>query len=164
MIRQSFECESGHQSERMVKGGTEHIRCPQCRKRAEILWQADRSYHSHLQEAVVIFKMPDGSYSFPGTNRARTPAGAERMELRKAGEVRKVMREHNRREAALESHKEQRYLEVAERQQSERRAKLTHLMGQENDPVAKDLYREALNRAHLEPSSGYREAYWEAGE
>lgn len=164
VVRQSFECDAGHQFEATVKSGVGRKRCPECKQWAQILWQADRGYHSHMKDAVVIFRLADGSFSFPGKSTAKTPAGAERMELRKAGEVRAVMKQYNQQMGAKEAAKDYRYMKEAERQQSERRATLHHLMGQESDPAARDLYREALERAHVAPPDRYREAYWEAGE
>lgn len=141
----------------------ENPRCPECRGKGEILWTTGRS-QGFLKEAVLVFRLPDGRYSFPGTNQARTPKGAERLELRSAGEVRAVMREYNAGERSRGAAQEERYLEVAEQQQSARRATLHHLMGRESDPTARDLYREALERAHYEPSPRYLEVYNEAVE
>jgi hypothetical protein len=145
----------------MSKKALKNPRCPQCGEPGEILWQIDRGCHSHLKEPVLVFKMPDGSYSFPATNQAKTPQGAERMELTKAGEVRVVLRDYNRMTEAKDRAQEERYMEVAQAQQDERRARLHHLMGQESDPAAKDLYREALERAKYEEAPRYREFYHE---
>jgi len=117
-----------------------------------------------MKEAVLVFKMPDGSFSFPGKNTALTPAGAERLELRKVGEVRKVLKEYNKREESKERKKEQTYMVHAQQQQDERRATLHHLMGQETDPTARQLYRHDIERAKYEEAPKYREFFWEAGE
>lgn len=164
MVRLTYSCSKEHQFERMMKKARNHWRCPECGEQAEILWQSDKSWHSHMKDPVLVFKMADGSYSFPGSNQAKTPAGAERLELRKVGEVRRVMKEYNEREGAKERMKEERYMERAQAQQDARRATLHHLMGQESDPTARQLYRDALERAKYEEAPRYREAYWEAGE
>ncbi len=163
-VRQTFECENGHQFEKLVRSGTANTKCKECNKKAQILWVTERGGHGHLKEAVLVFRMPDGSYSFPGSNTARTPKGAERMELRKAIEVRKVMKDYNQQMERKERAKDERYMEAAERQNSERRKTLHHLMGNESDPAARDLYREALNRAKVEQPERYREYFNEAVE
>lgn len=163
MVRLEYSCKTGHRWERVSQAALKRPRCPECGKRGEIFWTTGQS-DGFLKEAVLVFRLADGRLSFPGRNDVRTPKGAERMELRKASEVRKIMKDYNSYASGKEAQREEGYLKYAERQQSERRAKLTYLMGQESDPAAKDLYREALKRAEYEPSPRYQEFYWEAGE
>lgn len=162
MILQRFECPQGHQEDRMVPGGTDSIRCLKCKRKASILWEAYSP--QYLKDPVLIFKMADGSYSFPGSSRARTPKGATRMELRKPQEVRAVMKEYNASLRSQEERKEERYMEHAQAQQDERRRALHHLMGQESDPTARQLYRDALDQAKLQEAPRFREFYHEMSE
>lgn len=164
IVRQTFECDAEHRFDKIVKSGIDKAKCPECGGKADILWIAEKSYHSHLKDAVVVFRMADGSFSFPGSNTAKTPKGAERMEMRKAGEVRQLMKRYNDQMGEKERRKDERYMEAAERQNSERRKTLHHLMGNETDAAARDLYREALNRAKVEQPERYREYYNEACE
>ena len=39
------------------------------------------------QDAVVVFRKPDGTYSYPMTNTQRTPAGCERVVMKSLREV-----------------------------------------------------------------------------
>lgn len=75
--------------------------CPSCGETLEVgSWPFCRSrsnptgHTSTLElnaqrfDPVVIFKKPDGSFSFPGDSRKPTPQGCERIELRTTREVR----------------------------------------------------------------------------
>lgn len=44
--------------------------------------------------AVVVFRKPDGSISYPGRNDAPTPPGAERVVMRSLREVERFSRDH----------------------------------------------------------------------
>ena len=45
------------------------------------------------RDAVVVFRRPDGSYSYPGHNTAATPAGCERVVMRSMREVQQFERQ-----------------------------------------------------------------------
>jgi hypothetical protein len=52
---------------------------------AEQQWWKRRSQTAtvwHPDETAVVFKKPDGTYSFPGRNDKPTPPGCERIEIR----------------------------------------------------------------------------------
>lgn len=163
MVRLSYVCPSKHEWEKMSKKALDGPKCPECGEKGEILWTTGRS-DGFLRDAVLVFRNADGTFAFPGRNDAKTPPGAERMELRKLSEVRAVMRDYNRYASEREERKEDRFREIAEQQQSERRKTLHHLMGQETDAAARDLYREALRRAELSPRERWREYYNESVE
>lgn len=94
---------------------------------------------------VLLFRKPDGSYSFPGVNDAPTPEGCQRVELRTVDEVRKLEREVNRIEYARheEAHgrEEAFYAELQSRNRSELRAAMQHM-----SPAGRDFALEAMRR------------------
>lgn len=47
------------------------------------------------KDAVVVFRKPDGSISYPAVNSKATPLGCERIELRSMAAVRQFERAHN---------------------------------------------------------------------
>jgi hypothetical protein len=47
------------------------------------------------RDAVVVFRKPDGSISYPGRNDVPTPAGCERVEMRSMSAVDQFCRTHN---------------------------------------------------------------------
>lgn len=58
-------------------GSMEHLFLPQSRSYAQ--WSD--------KDAVVVYKKPDGSYSYPGRNDLPTPQGCERVVMRSLREV-----------------------------------------------------------------------------
>lgn len=95
---------------------------------------------------VLVFRKPDGSYSFPGVNDAPTPDGYRRVELRTVEEVRDFEREVNRREFDIhdraESGEDAYYSEVQRRNRAELRAAMQHM-----SPAGRDFAVEAMRRS-----------------
>lgn len=164
MVRLDYECDNGHQFERLDRKAVEHPKCPKCGVRADILWLASESPHRQLRDPIVMFRYADGKLGPAGHRDARTPQGAERIEIRSMGEYRSTMRELNAQSRAGEARKDERFMEHYERQESERRGRLTWLMGQESDPAARQVYREALEQRGDPPRADTREWFCEAME
>ena len=125
---------------------------------AEILWIAPRSPHRQLQTPIVMWKYADGSLGVAGGANSKTPKDAERVEIRSAGEYRKYAKDINKQFRDIEEKREERFQERKEHLERERRSNLAWMMGQETDPVARDLYREALERKS-ESSPSFREFF-----
>lgn len=86
---------------------------------------------------------------------SKTPKNAERVEIRSLGEYRRYAKEINSQLRSKDDRKEESFLRQKELWEHERRSRLAWAMGQESDPLAKDLYREALQRdqgGHKSPS------------
>lgn len=63
----------------------ETVSCDRCAGDCEQHWWkrgAQRATVWHPEETAVVFRKPDGTYSFPGRNDKPTPAGYERIEIR----------------------------------------------------------------------------------
>lgn len=160
-VRLDFECGNGHRTEKVVEGGTDRIRCPQCKKWAPILWLAPRSPHQQFSTPVVFWRYQDGKLGVAGSATARTPKNADRVEARNMAEYRQLTKQLNHQWAGKESRKEEVYREHLERQESERRGRLTWAMGQESDPAAREIYRAALE--HKREDQVDRREYFSEG-
>jgi hypothetical protein len=59
------------------------IDCPNCAMPMDRLWTV-HSRHAEWsdRDAVVVYRKPDGSLSYPGRNDAPTPAGCERITMK----------------------------------------------------------------------------------
>lgn len=144
MSRLDYECKNGHRFEAF--NGKDIERCPTCRCRAEIIWLAPESPHRQLQDPIVMWRYADGHLGVAGGANSRTPKNAERVEIRTAGEYRRYTKELNQQLREKDEKKDERYYEVKEKKDRYHRSNLSHLMGQETDPYARDLYRVALER------------------
>jgi abortive infection bacteriophage resistance protein len=60
------------------------------------------------------------------------------------GEYRRYAKRLNNLHRDKESKREEAFLAMKEQMEHEQRSRLSYLMGQETDPVARDIYREAL--------------------
>ena len=146
MALHDFECRKGHRFEADVPWDIDETKCVAkgCRCSAERVWTARG--RGMLTNPIVVFRLSDGSYSFPGRSDAPTPPGAERREMRS-------MTEYNREMGRVNSHfrsKDERAREL-EHQSNERthadfRADVVSEMNQTDNEMAKALYREALSR------------------
>ena len=68
----------------------ERVSCRQCHGPAEQRWwPTARRERTAVDEkdAIVVFKKPDGTFSYPAVNTKPTPPGCERLVLRSAAEV-----------------------------------------------------------------------------
>lgn len=137
-----YECDNGHLFQ--ASKGRDREKCPTCGLRSPIIWLSPRSPHRQLQTPIVVWEYPDGTVGVAGGADSRTPLAAHRRELRSVGEYRKFAKTLNSQLAAKDSKREEAFLAMKERMEHEQRSRLSHLMGQESDPVARDIYREAL--------------------
>jgi hypothetical protein len=68
----------------------DRIRCPWCEIEMEQHWwkrQARTAAQWSDADAVVVFRKPDGSFSYPAVNSKPTPEGCERIVMRSLREV-----------------------------------------------------------------------------
>lgn len=146
MARLDYECERGHRFE--ADYGSDHIDCthPGCDSKAEIIWMSPRSPHRQLQTPIVMWRYEDGSLGVAGGADSRTPKNAERVEIRSIGEYRRYAKEINSQLKGKEDRREERFAEAMENMEKHYRSNLAWAMSQETDPIAKDIYREALER------------------
>lgn len=143
MAMLDYQCKKNHIFEE--EGPDDKRKCPKCGSVAEIIWMAPRSPHRQLSTPIVMWRYKDGSLGVAGGADSKTPKGAERIEIRSVGEYRRHVRELNSQHRGKESQREERFLEYREKMEKHMRSNLAYMMGQETDPVAKDIYREALN-------------------
>ena len=155
MPNYDWQCKNEHIFERIVPLDQESCKCPECGTKSEKIWLSPRSPHRQLQTPIVMWRYSDGRLGIAGGADSRTPRGAERVEIRSIGDYRRYTKELNAQHKRIEDRKDERYLEAKEAMEHERRSRLSYLMGQESDPHARDLYREALERGKNErmPSS-----------
>lgn len=140
----NFECRKGHQFEQYVEWDQDTTKCPQCRSVAERVWLAPRSPHRQLKDPIVFWKYADGTVGVAGGSDSRTPSNAERVEVRTIGEYRQHVKQLNQQWREKEERRDERYFEAKEKLDRETRSRISYLMGQESDPVARDIYRVAL--------------------
>ena len=77
------------------------VRCPHCEIEMEQHWwkrQARQTTQWDEADAVVVFKKPDGTFSYPAINTKPTPEGCERIVMRSLREV-----ERHEKEAGVRS-------------------------------------------------------------
>jgi hypothetical protein len=140
----NYECDNGHRFEDF--NTKKKVKCPQCGSHSEILWIASNSPHRQLQTPIVMWRYPNGQLGVAGGSDSKTPKGAERIEIRSLGEYRRHTKELNRQLREKEERREEGYREAREAVEKKHRSNLAWMMGQETDPAARDLYREALSR------------------
>jgi hypothetical protein len=158
MAELDYECKNGHVFQRGRGRDTE--KCPKCKTKAEIIWLSPSSPHRQLQTPIVMWEYADGTVGVAGGANSKTPKGAHRREIRSLGEYRQMTKKLNAQFESTDRRREESYLEQKQAWEAERRSQLSHLMGQEKDPAARDLYREALergNQGHGSPQ--YREYF-----
>ena len=153
----TYECNNGHQFEK--EGGRDRVKCPTCRSLSEILWVSPRSPHRQLQTPIVMWRYPDGSLGIAGGADSITPKTAERVEIRSAGEYRRYAKELNQQRREIDEKKETQFQEHRERMEREKRSSLAWMMGQESDPVAREIYREALNTDRRAAAPSFQEFF-----
>jgi hypothetical protein len=152
----NYECKNGHIFERDYSRDVET--CPKCKGKAEILWISPSSPHQQLQTPIVVWKYADGSLGVAGGADSKTPKNAERVEIRSIGEYRKYTKELNNQLKTIDDKREERFLQQKEFLEKQRRSNLAWMMGQETDPHARELYREALSR-ESDKSPSFREFF-----
>lgn len=138
----------------------DRVKCPECGSLSEILWVSPRSPHRQLQTPIVMWRYTDGSLGVAGGADSRTPLNAERVEIRSISEYRRHAREINAQIKEKEEKREERFQQIKSQIDARNRSSLSHAMGQETDPVARDIYREALKRGDAGSSSlSFREFF-----
>jgi hypothetical protein len=71
------------------------IPCPNCNNPMDRLWTVSRRNAEWSdRDAIVVYRKPDGSISYPGRNDAPTPAGCERITMRSLRQVESFERQH----------------------------------------------------------------------
>lgn len=140
----NYICPNDHRFQKV--SSKDRVKCPMCKKMSEILWISDGSSHQQLQTPIVMWRYSDGRLGVAGGADSKTPKNAERVEIRSIGEYRRYANQINSQLKSKEDMREERFAEGKERWEKTRRSNLAWQMGQETDPLAKDIYREALNR------------------
>jgi hypothetical protein len=154
----TYECrKNGHQFEKL--SNKDRTKCPKCGSWADILWISPRSPHAQLRTPIVLWKYADGTIGVAGGADSKTPHNAERLEVRSAIEYRKYAKEINSQLKSKEDRREEGFQRAREAMERELRSNLAYRMGQEDDPVAKDIYREALFNRRPRPGSSFREFF-----
>ena len=168
-----FQCRKcGHQQERMARWDQRTVKCEKCDKTAERVWLS-RGERRFLEQPIVLHKYADGSYGAPGRWDAKTPTGAERIEIRSMAEYDLVMKKWNAREEQAARKRHERAEEWRAQGLQFGREAIASLMARTDDPLAKDLLRESLARDHrkefhytpimneaMEYYSSNREEWW----
>lgn len=144
MPNYDWECENGHVFEKMVPYNRKRVKCPECKAASDRIWMAPRSPHRQLHTPIVMWRYADGSLGIAGGADSRTPPNAERIDIRSVGEYRRYATTLNAQHRSKESKREEAFLAMKEAMEKEQRSRISYLMGQESDPVARDIYREAL--------------------
>ena len=153
-----YECPKGHQFEIVADWDADIHPCthPRCRQTAERIWLSRRSGYRHLETPVVIDRLPDGSYSFPGTRTAAIPSGAERIEMRTFADYHREMKKVNDHFYHRAERNREKLQEKAEIIIEQYRREAREVLAQSSDNWAKDLIREALSTYNSDrPDSAY---------
>ncbi len=137
-----YSCDNGHLFQQTR--GRDREKCPECGLRSPIIWLSPRSPHRQLQTPIVMWEYSDGSLGVAGGADSHTPPAARRIEIRSVGEYHKYARALNSQLRDKEQRREEAFQSIKEQMEKEQRSRLSHLMGQESDPIARDIYREAL--------------------
>lgn len=124
---------------------SEVSQCPKCGSIADRVWMSPRSPHQQLQTPIVMWRYSNGKLGVAGGANSQTPKNAERIEIRSVGEYRRHVKELNAQMRSKEERREEQYRAVKEKQDHETRSRLSYLMGQESDPTAREIYRQALD-------------------
>jgi len=148
MPMHDFQCRAcGHQQERMVTWQTRTVKCEKCERKAErvLLSKGERRL---LEQPIVLHKYPDGTYGAPGRWDAKTPAGAERIEIRSMAEYDSVMKKWNAREEREARRRHEKQEEWRAQGLQFGRQAIMEQLARTDDPLAKDLLRQSLERDH----------------
>jgi hypothetical protein len=128
------------------------------------VWLSRRSGHRHLTDPVVVFKLPNGTYSFPGESSKRTPAGAERIEMRTFADYNRTMRQVNQQHESQTRRHDERLHERHEQVLARSRVELREMVAT-GDPLTRDLAQHALDTYNSDrPQSSFGSIYSEAME
>lgn len=146
MSRLDYECANNHIFE--SNSGRDRERCPTCGSRADIIWLSPSSPHRQLQTPVVFWRYSDGTMGIAASANSRTPKDAERVEARSFGDYRRHTKELNNQLRSKEMRREESFLKQKEQIEKAHRSQLSHMMANESDPAARDIYREALDRGN----------------
>lgn len=143
-----WECKNEHIFEQSTAWDKQKIVCPQCGASAQRIWMAPASPHRQLSVPIVFWKYSDGTIGVAGRADAKTPKNAERVEARSAGDYRRLAKRMNEQLRSKEFRKEEDFLRQKEEIEKAHRSQLSHMMANESDPVAREIYRYALERGN----------------
>lgn len=162
MKRYDYECAKGHQFEELGDWDQEEIPCPKCKGKnmAERIWISKNSGYRHMTTPIVVDRLPDGSYSFPGDRKSKPPAGAERIEMKTHADYRREMKkvnEHFKSKTEMDREALHRNHEII---LDAYRKEARQLMNEIDDPWAKDFIRSALEQYNTnKPTSSFGEIW-----
>lgn len=160
-----FECPSGHQYDAVVSWDQERSKCPTCGRLGARVWMSRHSSQRQLRDPIVLHKLPDGTYSFPGRSDTPTPEGAERIEMRSIGDYRREMRKVNQTFREKAARHDEALHERHEAFLTAMRSDLRSFAAQTSDPLIKDLCRHVLESYNSDrPQSSFGEIWNDAME
>ena len=120
---------------------------------SDIIWIKEGSAYQQMQTPIVMWRYADGRLGVAGGVDSKTPKEAERVEIRSLMEYRRHIKELNGQFKEKDERREDRFLEAKSKLDRRNRSNLAWAMGQEKDPFARDLYREALERGNAPTKS-----------
>lgn len=153
-----YECPKGHQFESTEEWDADQIPCThrRCKLPADRIWLSRRSGYRHLETPIVVDRLPDGSYSFPGDRRAGVPAGAERIEMRTFADYGREMKKVNDYFYHKAERNREKLQQNAEIIIEQHRREARQILAEMSDNWGKDLIREALKTYNSDrPDSAY---------
>ena len=157
-----YRCEAGHQYEafRHPSQVQDVEPCAECGAEAKRIFVAKRPHsYNGLQQPLVVWRRPDGTYAVPAQPDARKPVEYERVELRNAFEIRNVERSIDREEREkferAQIGKEMLAEGTTATNRSELRQKMQHF-----HPHMRDFARLAMDQNNAKPRAKYRGAFY----
>jgi len=160
-----YRCESGHQYEafRHPSQVQDVEPCAECGAEAVRIFVCKRPHsYDGLQQPLVVWRRPDGTYAVPAQPDARKPVEYERVELRNVFEIRGVERAIDREEREkferAQIGKEMLAEGTTATNRSELRSRMQHMR-----PHMRDFSRFAMDQNNAKPRAKYRgNFYFEA--
>lgn len=153
----NYQCNNDHIFESEYTEDTKL--CPQCNSISDIIWMTNNSPHRQLQTPIVMFEYSDGTLGVAGGHDSKTPSSAERIEIRSIGDYRKYSKRLNSQLLSKERQRDEKFMEAREIMESRSRANLHYLLSQESDPIARDIYKEALSKSSSKSKGDFREFF-----
>jgi len=160
-----LKCPAGHQYEafRHPSQVQDVEPCAECGAEAVRIFVCKRPHsYDGLQQPLVVWRRPDGTYAVPAQPDARKPVEYERVELRNVFEIRGVERAIDREEREkferAQIGKEMLAEGTTATNRSELRSRMQHMR-----PHMRDFARLAMDQNNAKPRAKYRgNFYFEA--
>jgi hypothetical protein len=160
-----LKCPAGHQYEafRHPSQVQDVEPCAECGAEAVRIFVCKRPHsYDGLQQPLVVWRRPDGTYAVPAQPDARKPVEYERVELRNVFEIRGVERAIDREEREkferAQIGKEMLAEGTTATNRSELRSRMQHMR-----PHMRDFSRFAMDQNNAKPRAKYRgNFYFEA--